>query len=212
VILINLLPHREERRNRRKITFFSVSGAVAFVSISFVVLWYLFMQQLISVQENRNLFLQAKISELDMQIKDVKNLQAEIDKLRARQKAVESLQSDRNLPVNILSDLIKQTPDGVYLSTVIQEGRSLKISGLAQSNERVSEFLRNTNNSEWFSKPDLISIDASSTKPPGLTPYQRDSIRFLDFSMQIGIKQSMASKPSQKPDAASSPSSSQSKV
>ena len=194
MILINLLPHREERRNHRKKAFFIASGAAAFIGISFVLIWYLFMQQMISAQQNRNLFLQSKISELESQIKEVENLRSEIEKLRTRQKAVESLQSDRNLPVNILTDLVKQTPDGVYLSSITQEGRSLKVSGLAQSNERVSEFLRNTTNSEWFLKPDLISIEVSSKRYPGSSNAPRGSLRLLDFSMQIGIKQPEAAK------------------
>ena len=78
------------------------------------------------------------------QIKDIANLRAEIEALKARQKAVEDLQTDRNIPVHLLNELVKQTPEGVYLTTVKQDGQVVTVTGIAQTNERVSEFLRNT--------------------------------------------------------------------
>jgi len=111
-------------------------------------------------------------------------LRAEIEGLKARQKAVEDLQIDRNVPVHVLNELVKQTPEGVYFTTVKQDGQTLSVSGVAQTNERVSEFLRNTaNSSEWLVKPELVEIKASS----GVTA-NRERKRLFDFSVRLNVK------------------------
>ncbi len=184
MILINLLPHREERRKRRKAAFFAGLGAAAIVGLAAVGAWYLVLQQMTSAQQERNAFLTAKIQELNVQIKDIATLRSEIDALKARQKAVEDLQIDRNVPVHILNELVKQTPEGVYFKTVQQSGQTLSITGVAQTNERVSEFLRNTsNNSEWLVKPELVEIKAATEKTAG-----RDQKRLFDFSVRLTVK------------------------
>ena len=99
-----------------------------------------------------------------MQIKDIATLRAEIEALKARQKAVEGLQTDRNVPVHLLDELVKQTPEGVYLTSIKQSGQVVLVSGLAQTNERVSEFLRNTlYNSPWLEKPELVEIKTAAS-------------------------------------------------
>ena len=154
MIMINLLPHREERRQRKKIAFFAGLAVAAVVGAAVVGVWYLVVQQLISGQHQRNEFLQARIKELDIQIKDIASLKAEIASLKARQKAVEDLQIDRNVPVHVLNELVKQVPEGIYVTAVKQEGQRLTVSGIAQTQERVSELLRNTAySSEWLVKP-----------------------------------------------------------
>ena len=181
MILINLLPHREERRKRRKVAYFAGLGAAAVFGLAVVGLWYLILLQLTSTQQDRNAFLGAEIKKLEIQIKDIATLKAEIESLKARQKAVEDLQTDRNIPVHVLNELVKQTPEGVYLTGVKQDGQVLSVAGLAQTNERVSELLRNTaNNSEWLVKPELIEIRA--------TPAAKDRKRMFDFSMRLTIK------------------------
>src|SRR6185369_8062235 len=141
MILINLLPHREERRKRRKQAFFAGLGASVAVGAVVAGLWYLVLEQMISTQQDRNSYLTAEIKKLDEQIKDIANLRAEIEALKARQRAVENLQLDRNLPVHLLNELVKQTPEGVYLSSIKQDGQTVLVGGVAQTNERVSEFL-----------------------------------------------------------------------
>ena len=181
MILINLLPHREERRKRRKVAYFAGLGAAAVFGLAVVGLWYLILLQLTSTQQDRNAFLGAEIKKLEIQIKDIATLKAEIESLKARQKAVEDLQTDRNIPVHVLNELVKQTPEGVYLTTVKQDGQVLSVAGVAQTNERVSEFLRNAaNNSDWLVKPELIEIKA--------LPAARDRKRMFDFSMRLTIK------------------------
>ena len=125
MILINLLPHREEKRQRRKIAFFAGLGAAAAAGLAIVGIWYLVVQQLTSAQQARNDFLNAEIKKLEVQIKDIATLRAEIESLKARQKAVEDLQIDRNVPVHLLNELVKQTPEGIYFKSIKQDGQGL---------------------------------------------------------------------------------------
>jgi len=179
MILINLLPHREERRQRRKQTFYAGLGLAAVVGALIVALWFGVVQQLISNQQDRNSYLTAEIKKLEEQIKDIATLKAEIEALKARQKAVENLQADRNMPVHLLNELVKQTPEGVFLVAIKQNGQTVSINGIAQTNERVSEFLRNTAyNSEWVQKPELVEIKAAT----------RDQKRLFDFQVRLSLK------------------------
>jgi len=184
VILINLLPHREEKRLQRKRAYFAGLAASAVAGLAIVGLWYTVLGQMTADQESRNAFLQAEISRLDTQIKDIATLRAEIDALNARKKAVEDLQNDRNVPVYLLNELVRQTPEGVFLTSIRQTGQVIAITGIAQTNERVSEFLRNAlYNSTWLEKPDLVEIRASN-----VAAGTRDQRRLFDFSMRVTIK------------------------
>jgi type IV pilus assembly protein PilN len=184
VILINLLPHRDEARKRRKETFYAILLASALVGGLIggaIFTWY---KAQISAQQAKNTFLSQEITKLDGQIKEIASLQAELASLKARQEAVESLQSDRNMPVHLLSELVVQLPDGVYINSMKQENRNILLAGVAQSNERVSELLRNlANNSPWMSKPELIEIVAGNVN---LSP--RDQRRVANFSIRVALK------------------------
>ena len=104
--------------------------------------------------------------------------------MKARQQAVEDLQSDRNQPVYLMDELVKQVPEGVYLNSLKQEGQRVALNGYAQSNERVSELLRNLgNNSAWLERPDLIEIRSANIGGTG-----RDSKRVFAFTVNVGIK------------------------
>ena len=159
MILINLLPHREAARKRRKEVFNVSLGAAALLGgiiAGVIFLWY---QASISSQQDNNVLLETEIKKLEAQIKDIVGLEAEIAALRARQQAVEDLQSDRNLPVHLLTEIVNQLPDGVYISKLIQQDQTVTLNGTAQSNERVAELLRNLAvNTPWFTKPELIEI------------------------------------------------------
>lgn len=186
MILINLLPHREERRKRRKQAFFVGLGLSVAAGAMVVGLWFMVLQQMIAGQEARNAFLTVKIKELDEQIKDIASLKAEIDSLKARQRAVEDLQSDRNMPVHLLNELVKQTPEGIYLTAIKQDGKTVNVTGVAQTNERVSEFLRNTAyNSPWLEKPELQEIKVRSQPN---SKDSRDVKRLFDFSVRVSLK------------------------
>ena len=148
MILINLLPHREAARKRRQEHFYATLVAAALFGALVAGLVYVWYETQISNQRGRNQFLQTEIKRLEAQIKDVATLQAEIASLRARQQAVEDLQSDRNMPVHLLNEITRQLPNGVYLTTLRQQNQLVTITGTAQSNERVSELLHNfANNS-----------------------------------------------------------------
>ncbi|MBC7376276.1 MAG: PilN domain-containing protein [Burkholderiaceae bacterium] len=184
MILINLLPHREAARKRMRDAFYASLGVAAMLGgllSGGVYLWY---QTQISSQQSKNNFLTSEIKRLEGQIKEIANLQTEIAALRARQQAVEDLQSDRNLPVHLLNELVKQLPDGVYISSMRQENQNVTLSGVAQSNERVSEFLRNlAYSSVWLTKPDLVEIVAGNV---ALGP--RDSRRVSNFTIRVRLR------------------------
>jgi type IV pilus assembly protein PilN len=188
VILINLLPHREERRRQRKRAFFAALAASAVLGLVVAGAWFAVLEQLTSAQQARNSFLKAEIAKLDLQIKDIATLRAEIEALKERQKAVEGLQTDRNMPVYLLDELVKQTPEGVYLTSIKQNGQLVLVTGMAQTNERVSEFLRNTlYNSPWLERPELVEI--KTVTPAGAA---RDQRRLNEFSMRLTLKRPQA--------------------
>lgn len=192
MILINLLPHREEKRRQRKRAFFATLAACAVLGLAIAGAWYMVLQQLTSAQQARNDFLKTEISRLEVQIKDIATLRAEIEALKARQKAVEGLQTDRNTPVYLLDELVKQTPEGIYLSGVKQSGNVVLVSGMAQTNERVSEFLRNTlYNSPWLERPELVEIKTAAPAQ-GATAGARDQRRLNEFSMRLTLKSPVA--------------------
>jgi type IV pilus assembly protein PilN len=184
VILINLLPHREEKRVARKRAFFVALGVAAVVGAVVVGVWYSVLQQLTAAQQARNTFLKSEIAKLEVQIKDIANLRSEIEALKARQRAVEDLQTNRNIPVYLLDELVKQTPEGVYLTSIKQNAGVVTVAGIAQTNERVSEFLRNTQyNSKWLERPELVEIKAVS-----LQTTRSEQRRLFDFSMRLTLK------------------------
>lgn len=183
MILINLLPHREAARKKRRELFYVTLGASAVlggVVAGVIFSWY---QAAILAQQSTNTAMEVEIKKLESQIKDIVGLEAEIAALRARQQAVEDLQSDRNLPVHLLTELVNQLPDGVFISKMAQTDQLVTINGTAQTNERVSELLRNlANNTPWFSKPELVEIVAGSV---ALTT--RDQRRVANFAIRVKL-------------------------
>lgn len=183
MILINLLPHREAARKQRR-DLFNVSMGVAFLIGGLIAggifLWF---QARISDQQSRNQILQSEIKRLEGQIKDIAGLETEIAALRARQQAVEDLQADRNVPVHLMTELVRQLPDGVYVANMRQENQNVTLQGVAQSNERVSELLRNlANKTPWFSRPELVEIVAGTV---ALSP--RDVKRVSNFTIRVQL-------------------------
>ena len=186
MILINLLPHREAARKRRREAFQATMVASALVGLVIAGVIYWWFQMMIEEQQAKNTFLQSEIKVLENQIKEIATIEEEIAALRARQKAVEDLQSDRNLPVHLLSELVQQLPDGVYITTLKQTNQTVAMQGMAQSNERVSEMLRNlSNNTPWLSKPELVEIVASNV---ALSP--RDQRRVSAFNLRFQLMRS----------------------
>jgi type IV pilus assembly protein PilN len=183
VILINLLPHREAARKRRREVFYAGLGASALAGVVIAGVIYLWFVAQISTQQERNRLLQTEISKLEAQIKDIATLQAEIAALRARQQAVEDLQADRNMPVHLLNEMVRLLPDGVYLTNMKQTNDTVAVSGVAQSNERVSELLRNlAGASQWVTRPELIEIVAGR-----VTLAPKDERRVANFKMTVKL-------------------------
>jgi len=183
VILINLLPHREEARKRRKEAFQATMFASLLLGLVIAGAIYWWFQMMITDQQAKNSFLQREIKVLEGQIKEIASIEDEIAALRARQKAVEDLQSDRNLPVHLLTELVKQLPDGVYITAIRQSGQTIAMQGMAQSNERISELLRNlASNTPWLDKPELSEITAST-----VSLSQRDQRRVASFNLKFQL-------------------------
>lgn len=183
-VRVNLLPHREARRERQKKTFYFFTLMSFVAGAALVGLVWSVLQGYISGQQDRNNYVTAENRKLDVQIKEVANLRQEIEALRSRQRAVEDLQADRNLPVYLMDELTKQTPEGIYLRGFKQDDKKVNVQGFAASNERVSEFLRNLqNNSKYLERPELIEIRiAGGANPQGV---QR---RLFDFSLNFSLK------------------------
>jgi len=192
VILINLLPHREVARKRRKDTFNATLGASALAGGLIAGFAFLWISNQTSNQQDRNQVLSTEIKKFDVQIKDIANLESEIAALKARQQAVEDLQSDRNMPVHLLTELVTQLPEGVYVNSMVQVGQDVTLKGVAQSNERVSELLRNLGGkSAWFTRPELIEIVAGSVALAA-----RDQRRVSNFTVRVKlVRASEAAKP-----------------
>ncbi len=183
MILINLLPHRELARKRRRASFNRGLGLAALLGGMVAALVFIAFQAQISAQQQKNQLLQTEITRFDAQIKDIASLQTEITALRARQQAVEDLQADRNLPVFLLTELVRLLPEGVFIASLRQDAQALTLLGSAQSNERVSELLRNLGNqSPWLARPELVEIVAGTQ---ALSP--RDQRRVANFTIRVRL-------------------------
>ncbi len=198
MVRINLLPHRAEKRAQRRRDFYVLvalafgAAIVAVIAVAFVINTY------IGVQNDRNEFIKAENKKLDEQIKEIASLRSDLEALKARQQAVEDLQADRNLPVHMLDELVKQVPEGVYLQSLRQDNLKVTLTGFAQSNERVSELLRHlSNNSVWVGSPELVEIKAVTVG--------RDSKRLFQFTINVTINRPRDAKPAAIPTRAAAP-------
>lgn len=160
MIRINLLPHREEKRKARRQQFYGLLVMVSVLAGLIVFLTYSIIDGYISSQEERNDFLKSAIVVLDKQIDEIKRLKEQTQALLARKQIIESLQRDRAEAVRLLSELVKQMPEGVYLRSIKQDNTRISMAGYAQSSARVSTLMRNIEASPWLEKPRLIEIKA----------------------------------------------------
>lgn len=184
-IRINLLPHREAKRERQKKLFWFTTGVSAVAGGVLVFLVWSVLQGYSGTQRDRNELISSENRKLDTQIREIATLRTEIDALRARQRAVEDLQADRNQPVYLLDELTRQTPEGVFLRTIKQDGLRVNVTGMAASNERVSEYLRNLqNNSRFLERPELIEIKAAAAQGPA----NLSNRRLFDFALNFYLK------------------------
>lgn len=174
---INLLPWRDELRKRREKEFI-VTAVIAALLMGGVVLGvHLHYESRIAYQDQRNQFIETEIASLDKKIKEIENLKKERDRLIARTKVIQNLQSGRPEIVHVFDELVTTLPDGVYYTKVAQSGRSLNLQGVAQSNARVSSLMRSLDTSTWFTNPSLIEIKSD--------PKKDESVRLSSFSLNV---------------------------
>jgi type IV pilus assembly protein PilN len=178
MIHINLLPHRAEKRRARRQQFYVLLGMVSVLACLIVFLGFTVISGYITAQEAKNGFLKKEIVALDKQIDQIKRLKEQTQALLARKQIIESLQRDRAEAVRLLGELAKQTPEGVYLRALKQDGAKISFSGYAQSNARVSTLMRNIESSPWLEQPQLIEIKAVAL----------DKRRLNEFSMTAVVK------------------------
>ena len=194
MIRVNLLPHREERRKKQQQQFFIMAGITVAIG---AVIWgsvHTYLSDRIDTQISRNRILTEEIAKLDKQIAEIKTLQDQIAALLARKRVVESLQSNRAQAVQLLDQLVRQLPDGVYLRGIKQTGQRVTINGVTQSQARVSTLMRNIDASPVLEKPGLVEIRA----------IQQGALRANEFTLNMGLKppQTEEKKPAPRPAAA----------
>ena len=152
---INLLPWRNEERKDRKLAFVVAIGGATLAAAVTAFAAYLLLNSMIDGQNQRNDRLRAEIKLLDKQIEEINNLESAKQKFIARMEIIEKLQRSRPEIVHLFDEIVRQLPEGVYLTGVKQVDRRLKFDGVAQSSTRVSAFMRNIDGSEWLRNPDL---------------------------------------------------------
>ena len=178
MIRINLLPWREARRKAHNLQFFILMGMVAGLAASIVLLVHGYYATRISTQTERNRFIKEENVKLDKEIEEIKKLKEEIQALLSRKQVIETLQADRSQTVHLLDQLVRQTPDGVFLSALRQTGAKVNLKGYAQSNARVSTLMRNIEASPYLENPDLVEIRVATV----------DKKRLSEFTMNFNIK------------------------
>ncbi|HWY26047.1 MAG TPA: PilN domain-containing protein [Nevskia sp.] len=158
---INLLDWRSARRQKRKQQFTMLAGITLLASAAVVLIVYLAMGEAVSHQQERNKILQNEITQLDKQIKEIQELQKTRSDLLARMRVIEQLQQSRSATVHFFDEIINTLPDGVYLTAIRQAGNDVTLDGIAESNGRISAYMKNLDASPWFKDPKLVVIRTS---------------------------------------------------
>ena len=185
MIRVNLLPHREEKRRRRQQQFAVLAGIVAVIGLLAAGAVWVFFDQQVDQQQRNVAYMKSEIDKLDKQIEEIRKIREETASLLAKKQVVEGLQSNRSEPVQLLDQLLRQLPEGVYLKGIKQTGPKVNIMGYAQSNARVSTLMRNLGASPYLENPELIEIKAVPSP-------DKSGNRVNEFSMNISIKRARA--------------------
>ncbi len=175
---INLLPWREELRQQRKKEFFTVIGGMAIVAAGLVLVVHVYVGLLIDAQEGRNNILKQEIRQVEDRIKEISELEKKKEQLISRMRVIEELQSNRPEAVHLFDEIARAVPEGLYLVSLMQNGRMVTINGKAQSNARVSAFMRSLEASSWFNEPKLDVISANKSA-------KDDVERSREFTLQV---------------------------
>jgi len=192
MIRINLLPHREQKRQARQRQFVSLTIGLVLLGGALVLLGYGILDREIGIQESRNSLLKTEIGKLDEQIKEIDKLREQTQALLARKQIVETLQSNRTEAVHLLDQMVRQLPDGIYLKSLKQAGAKVTLVGYAQSSARVSTLMRNIEASPWLQNPELVEIKSVAS------PASKD-LRVNEFTLNVQLKQTA---PPEEPKAA----------
>ncbi|MDR1164209.1 MAG: PilN domain-containing protein [Candidatus Accumulibacter sp.] len=187
MIRINLLPHREEKRRAKRQQFYGLCCLILILGGLIVFLGYTLIDGTITAQQEKNDFLKREILALDKQIDQIKRLREQTQALLSRKQIIESLQRDRSRAVHLLSELVKQMPEGIYIRSVKQVDAKVSVNGFAQSSARVSALMRNIEASPWLERPQLIEVKASTV----------DRRRVNEFNMDFYMKSAAAPAPQQ---------------
>jgi len=161
---INLLPWRDELRKKKQQQFAVVGAGTAILGALLVLLAHMQMEGLIETQNQRNQFLDKEIAELDTKISKIKDMEKTKNALLARMDIIQQLQRSRPQSVHLMDQLVYTLPDGVYLKKIAQQDLALTLSGVAQSNARVSAYMRNIDGSQWMAKPKLDVIETKDSE------------------------------------------------
>ncbi len=161
---INLLPWRDALRKEKQIEFFITMGIAAAIAVGIWGLIHFYHTQLIEYQQSRNVYIENQIAVLDKKIEEIERLEREKERLLARMRAIEQLQGNRPLIVRFFDEIITNLPEGMSLTKISQKGQKFTLNGIAQSNARVSGFMRSLETSDWLANPDLEVIQAGSDK------------------------------------------------
>ncbi len=178
MIRVNLLPWRAERRSAQRKHLALLAGVVAAIGAGIIIAVHGVIAGYIASQEGRNAYLKGENARLDKEIEEIKKLRDEIAALLARKQVIERLQADRSQVVNLLDQLVRQTPDGVYLRSLKQQGLAVNLVGYAQSNARVSTLMRNFGASPHLENPELVEIKAAAV----------NNKRVSEFTMNVRLK------------------------
>lgn len=182
MIRINLLPHRQIRRAERQREFNLMLVASAIAAAAIIFLGNTIINAKTSAQIERNARLEAANAKLDKEIEEIKELKFQIQSVLERKQVVENLQSNRSQAVVVLDELSRQLPEGTYLKSINQQGNTIELKGVADTNARVATLVRNLSVSEWMESPNLIEIKAVTI----------NNLKYNEFTMNVMLKAAKA--------------------
>jgi len=178
MIRVNLLPHRQIRREARQREFGLMALFSAIAASAIIFLGYTFINAKINAQKERNTRLDAAIVKLDKEIADIKDLKDQISTMLERKQVVENLQTNRSQAVVVLDELSRQLPEGMYLKSIKQQGNVISIDGIADTNARVATLVRNLSTSNWMESPNLVEIKSVMV----------NTLKQNEFALNVNIK------------------------
>ena len=177
---INLLPHREQKRKDRRRDFAVMLGGALVAAIIVVLGGRLLYSGWTDAQKAKNTMLTKEIEKLNAQIADIQDLENRKQRLVGRMEIIEKLQRQRPEIVHRFDELVKIVPEGVYLTSLKENGKKLEMHGVAQSSTRVSTFMRNIDGSNWLANPELQVVESAPSSPTG-------GSSFVLFANEVGV-------------------------